>query len=126
MTTAPDPPALVPSTDDVVAARLARWAEQDAALGLVREVAVMRSLKEQAELQLIQQGTEFHRSKERVVELELFATDGRIRITELEEVVTALRAEMAQREAARLEELASRPLRRCRAVVARFVRRARR
>jgi len=94
MTTSPESPQLAQSSDAVITAQLAEWALQDAALGLRRERDVVQALKEQAEMRLIQQSTEFHEAKERIVELETFALDLQIRLTEQEEVVAALRAEL--------------------------------
>jgi hypothetical protein len=94
MTTSPESPQLAQSSDAAITAQLAEWALQDAALGLRRERDVVQALKEQAEMRLIQQSTEFHEAKERIVELEVFALDLQIRLTEQEEVVAALRAEL--------------------------------
>jgi hypothetical protein len=100
MTTSPESPQLAQSSDAVISAQLAEWALRDAAVGLRRERDVVQALKEQAEMRLIQQSTEFHEAKERIVELEAFALDLQIRLTEQEEVVAALRAELDAQYAA--------------------------
>ncbi|MHB1140067.1 MAG: hypothetical protein ACYC2O_14010 [Microthrixaceae bacterium] len=101
MTTSPESPQLAQDSDDVITAQLAEWARQDAAVGLRRERDMVQALKDRADMHLIELNAELQRSRERALELEVFATDLRIRLTQQEEVVAALRTELAAEYATR-------------------------
>lgn len=119
MTTSPESPQLAQGSD-AVTEQLAEWARQDAAVGLRRERDMVQALREQAEMRLIEQGDELHESRLRVAELEAFALDLRIRLTEQEEIVTALRSELAAEYATRRTTPLARVRARVRALLGRL------
>lgn len=69
MTTAAEPDPNVPYSE-VIAQRLAEWAERDATIGLRREVAMQTSLKDSCEESLRATRAELERARQRIAELE--------------------------------------------------------
>lgn len=123
MSTPPDPRDLLPVVDEVIAARLSEWAIQDAAIGLAREAEMLRSLKEHAEMRLMERDVELRSAREQLSELETSATESAIRLTECQEVLSSLQAERSGRREALSVEAATQAVARCRAAVSRLTRR---
>lgn len=82
------------STDDAVTARLESWSSTDESIGEVREVEMLRAMKERGDLRLIEQDAELHAHRIRVAELEAEVAELRIRLQKTRESAASLRAEL--------------------------------